>query len=249
MSRWAGHVQAFLRRRGIDVRRYEGRSALGANLHNLMAQLGVQHVIDVGANEGQFALEVRQAGFLGRIDSFEPIGSTFELLQSNMVSDSGWHGHRLALSDSEREVEMNLYPWSTLASLTSTTEVGAQVFGSFLDDEFSVVATENTRTRRLDDLALPDLGPTFLKIDTQGHDWSVYSGATSTLNRVVLLAMELSFVPYYETSVAAWESLRRLAEDGFKLAYLDQTVARGDDPLIIGEADGYFVRSRGFSPG
>ena len=235
------HVKHVTRFAGLDVRRYDARSEVGRRLPPLLERLGVRHVIDVGANVGQFAALLREeVDFHGRIDSFEPVGATFQELAASRNGDPSWYGHHAAVTSSAGSLTMNVYPHSVYNSVTGTTAVGARVFGA----GGTAMSTEDVPGVRLDDAEMPDLGPVYLKIDTQGHDWSVMAGAPETLRRVVMLSMELSFVPMYEESVAVWESLRRLDELGFGLAYLDETVCPADDPLRIGEGDGYFVRKK-----
>ena len=42
--------------------------------------LGINVIFDIGANSGQFALEVLQNGFRGKIISFEPTSKIYEKL-------------------------------------------------------------------------------------------------------------------------------------------------------------------------
>ena len=209
-------------------------------LRYLMSACAIEHVVDVGANVGQFARHVRAEGFTGRIDSLEPVEASYTKLAATMRGDRAWHGHHLAASDRVGTVLMHVYPESVLASVTPMTGAGSAVFGA--DQNLAVVRTEEVERVPLDEVSLPEIGPVFLKIDTQGHDWSVLNGARGLLNRVVMLSIELSFVGLYEEAVPAWKSMEQLASMGFHLAAIDTTVCPADDPLLIGEADGVFIR-------
>lgn len=232
-------LQRRLAKRGYRIERINERLDR-QQLGFLMSAAGVTHVIDVGANTGQFARRVRSHGFRGRIDSFEPIDASFAQLTKTMRRDKAWFGHKLAASNQSRTAPMNVYPRSDLASLTSVTEAGTAVFGSYQD--LTKARTEQVECAPLDDCSLPEVGPVFLKIDTQGHDWSVIAGARRLLDRVVMLSIELSFVGLYQEAVPAWKSLEDLAALGLHLAAIDTTVCPADDPLLIGEADGVFLR-------
>lgn len=234
------HADRLLKRAGLSVRRFDPRLRPGTHLGWLLQEYGVAHVIDVGANVGQFAQLIRdEAGFKGRVDSFEPVRGAFAELASTMRSDPNWHGHRVAVSSIAGTATMHVYSSSVLNSLSTTTSEGNAVFGK--GGEFSPAGTEEVATTTLDGAGLPDLGPVMLKVDTQGFDWEVLAGANVTLARTVVLTMELSFVPLYEAAVPAWESLQRLDDLGFGLASLD-TVGPAPDRIRIGEADGTFVR-------
>ena len=229
-------AQGLLRRQGYRLSRYEDPP-----MRRLIHDLEVTHVLDVGANVGQFAERVRmEGGFGGRIDSFEPVGASFRSLTEARVGDAHWHGHRLALSDQSGSVEINVYNVSVLNSLSDITAAGRSVFNRFHD--LRQIGVETVATRPLDEVDLPDLGPAFLKIDTQGHDWAVMDGASVILRRVALLSMELSFDQLYESATPAWQSLERLHDLGFGLAALEYVVRASGNAHQIGEADGLFVR-------
>lgn len=58
-----------------------------ALLRDVVRDLGINVVLDVGANVGQFAHALRGIGFAGRIISFEPVGRDFAVLRMRMRKD------------------------------------------------------------------------------------------------------------------------------------------------------------------
>ena len=56
----------------------------------LLRHHGITRVLDVGANEGGYATELRRFGYAGRIVSFEPVSESFRLLQSHARKDHLW---------------------------------------------------------------------------------------------------------------------------------------------------------------
>jgi hypothetical protein len=68
-------------------------------LQDQIRQMNVTHVIDVGANRGQYGRLLRRLGFQGRIISFEPVHRSFEELSEGARLDGNWEAHRLALGN------------------------------------------------------------------------------------------------------------------------------------------------------
>ena len=61
----------------------------------LLASERIDLLLDVGANEGQYALRMRRAGFQGRIVSFEPLSDAFAALERRAAATragrlAGW---------------------------------------------------------------------------------------------------------------------------------------------------------------
>jgi hypothetical protein len=77
-------------------------------LKELLNKLSIDRVIDAGANEGQFAMAMREIAHRGPIISFEPVPEVFKTLKTMMESDRNWTGHNLALGDLNIYAEINV---------------------------------------------------------------------------------------------------------------------------------------------
>lgn len=181
---------------------------------------GIDLVIDIGANEGQFAKELRAGGYSGRIVSFEPLLTAHGRLLRESDGDSAWHVHpRCALGDRLGEIELNISgnsdSSSILPMLTSHTSAAP---------ESAYVGHESVPLITLDSVAPPYLKnaqATFLKIDTQGYEWYVLDGAIATLSKIRGVQMELSLIPLYEGQRLWRESIERLESEGFVMWALE----------------------------
>ena len=68
----------------------------------------VDLALDVGANEGQFASQLRGGGFRGKIISFEPLSAAFAALRRKCDRDADWSCHKLAIGDTDGEAIINI---------------------------------------------------------------------------------------------------------------------------------------------
>ena len=158
---------------------------------------GIVAVIDVGANKGQFARELRRRGYGGKIVSFEPLPEAHAALVDNARGDGGWTvAEACALGAAETTARMGVSENSVSSSLLPILErtIAAAPKARF-------VAHLDVPLRRLDDV-LPrhvaaDAGPLALKIDAQGYEGEVLKGAAHSLARIALIHCEASLVPLY----------------------------------------------------
>ena len=75
-------------------------------------------VLDVGANRGQYASELRKKfSYTNRIVSFEPMKKAFELLTRKMGDDPSWVGKNWALGAESGEQVINIAGNSASSSL------------------------------------------------------------------------------------------------------------------------------------
>jgi FkbM family methyltransferase len=216
MRSMAQGFQRALRRAGIDLRRYNPAFSESARLASMLAANGVDLVFDVGANTGQFALELRDAGYRGRLVSFEPLSSAHSVLQRASRHDPRWTvAPRGAVGAHDGEIDINIAGNSVSSSVLGMLEQHTAAAPSS-----AYVGSERVSMRRLDSLAgqfLSDSGASFLKIDTQGYESQVLDGAQDLLGRVKGLHLELSLVPLYEGQALYPDLVERLENSGFSL--------------------------------
>lgn len=181
----------------------------------LLRHLGVDLVLDVGANVGQYAgIHVREwTGYEGRIASFEPVGACYAQCAAAATTDPNWTTFPYGLSDAERTASITVPAGQEdLSSLHGFTETGGKMI------ETTTTSAEQVPLRRLDDVigdvAKPD-DRLALKIDVQGHEAAVLGGAARTLERVVLVECEMPLVRMYDGKETFAELLATLSAVGF----------------------------------
>ena len=182
------------------------------HLRRLLDQLNINCVLDVGANRGQFATELRAFGYRGYIVSFEPLDTEFANLRKRFGRDNRWKGYPIALGSLETTEILNVVPDMTVMS-SLLVPIGK---------ERMTVGVREVEVRRLDHL-LPSIlvgieNPrVFLKMDTQGYDLEVFKGAGDAIHEIQGLQSELSVKAIYEGMPNYLEALSTYEEAGFSL--------------------------------
>lgn len=207
--------------RALGRRRLE-RHMAREHVARLLRKLGVELVLDVGANGGQFGASLRAAGFRGRIVSFEPVPIAFARLEARCGRDPLWSAMPYALGREHGSARIHLTGSTLLSSFHAPTDFARATFG----EGARVRCSETVPVRTLEEL-MPTLGlevgleaPSrriFLKLDTQGHDLEVVAGAGRALRAVVALQSELAVSALYEGVPDYLEALARYRELGFEV--------------------------------
>ena len=181
------------------------------HLKQLIALLRINCVLDVGANQGQFATELRGIGFTGLIVSFEPLQREFAQLQKSFSRDPLWRGFQIALGAKRETAKINVIPHLTVMSSI------LQATGKWRQME-----TEDIQVERLDDIFESALGHVesprvLLKMDTQGYDLNVFAGAHGCMKVIHALQSELSVIPAYKEMPHYLEALAVYEQAAFEL--------------------------------
>lgn len=161
-----------------------------------LAAIGIEVIIDVGANVGQFAVDMRRSGFKGHIHSFEPVKQTFRELEKSASKDPTWNVYNLGLGEREYESIINVSQNGGLSS--SILEMNSIHQLNFPDSHTSYLEKIELSTVDIQ-LKLLGLDPKIclLKIDVQGFESQVLQGASGSLARFPLLFIEASLAPLY----------------------------------------------------
>ena len=178
-----------------------------------LARHGVTLVLDVGANTGQTGLELRGAGYMGRIVSFEPVAASRAELAK--VLDERWEmAPPMALGERRGEATVKVSEATDMSSIRAAAPALLEAL-----PRTRVLREETVPLERLDAVfdrfARPD-DVVFLKIDTQGFEREVLEGARGVMDRIAGLQMEMSLLPLYEGERLLIDHLIALRELGFE---------------------------------
>ena len=209
-----------------------------ARRRRLLERAGIDAVLDVGANAGQFAAELRaDLGWRGRIVSFEPLAAAYAQLAARVAADGNWDAHRYALGDRDGTARIGVAGNSYSSSLL-------EMLPAHLDaaPESAYVGSETVQTRRLDsviDTVCPAPARLYLKLDVQGFERQVLAGAQATLARVRVLQLEMSLTPLYAGAAGFGELHAQLESLGLVLFALEPGFARRDSGQLL-QVDGLY---------
>ena len=152
-------------------------------------------VLDVGANQGQFAGAVAQWFPSAQIVSFEPAPSVFPILRKNTATIPQIQLVQSALGNDVGELEFFESRYSHASSALPVTETQKA-----LRAETSQVRRVVVPMTTLDAFSQGRnwARPLLLKLDVQGYEKRVLEGAHEVLSRVDYLLFECSYRALYE---------------------------------------------------
>ena len=209
----------------------------------LLRRLGVNVVLDVGANRGQFARRLRRDGYTGRIVSFEPVPRIAGRLERIAADDPDWQVLRHAVGDRDETREMNVgVGQGRLSSLLPASDFG-RTWSSRIDAEAPV----SVSVRRLDGLfdeVVAGIGDprVYLKLDTQGYDLQAFAGVGDRVADLVAMQSEMSLVPLYDGMPHLTEQLATYEAAGFQITGMFPVIFDRQTMRVI-EFDAVMVRS------
>ncbi len=242
-------IRAAFRKIGLDVHRYsppvlpvppEAPARPSPRIVTSLQVFGIDLVLDVGANQGQFASEIRRGGYAGKIVSFEPLSETREKLLEVSDSDTRWKIYpQCALGDRDGVVEINIAGNSLSSSILPMLEShrGAAPGSSYQGKETVPIKRIDTVVKSY----VKKSRSIFLKIDTQGYEWQVLDGARNTLPILKGMLVELSLVPLYEGQYLWLEMIERIEAAGFSLWSLEPVFHDPFNGRTL-QVDGVFFR-------
>lgn len=228
-------AQRLIRGVGFDLRRRHPYRDPAMLMAHKCQQLGVRTILDIGANVGQFGMELRDAGWTGKIVSFEPLSQAHAEL-SRRASGNWTVAPRCAIGSENAAITINVSANSASSSLLNVTDRSTTVAPG---SAFS--ATETVLLRRLEDLVDDTWGKVALKIDTQGYEAEVLAGAGRVLDVTEVINVEISLSELYEGGPSGSQLFSILEGLGFRCVALTEGFS---DPYRneMLQVDGTFVR-------
>ena len=176
----------------------------------------VDLILDVGANTGQFAIELRTMGYKKKIISFEPLSEAHESLVRAAQRDSDWEIYRRCALGA---ISATTLIYESQNSVSSSLRVMKEAHLAAAPNS-KITGSEEVQVIPLKDIyqSLGGIGQVVaLKIDTQGFELDVLLGLGKFVSQVKLVQLELSLVELYDKQALHLELLEFLDSNGFQV--------------------------------
>jgi len=172
-----------------------------------LRKLDIGTVIDVGANEGQFAAEISRIIPGVRVISFEPLVDCYKKLLENGGRFPDFSAYNVALGDRKGKVKIYRSEFSPSSSLLPMGETHRRVW------PFTAKTTlEEVKMARLDDIIKDNdiKGRLLIKIDVQGVEDKVIMGGRRTFSKACAVIIEVSFKEHLYKGQASFDQVYKL---------------------------------------
>lgn len=222
---------------GYDLLHIQRRHpSLEAHLSILFKQIGINLVLDVGANTGQYAKVLRMNGYKGHIVSFEPVARNIEILQKKAENDPKWEICAFGLGSENHKLDINVTQLSTFSSFLTPNKYAGQLFTK----DTPIESIEQVAVKRLDDVYEDVCAPIkensivpYLKMDTQGYDLEVLKGGEKVIETIEAFQSEISLIPLYDGMPDYLESLGYFKKLGFSMTGMYQVTRDRSNQLLV----------------
>lgn len=194
-------------------------------------------IIDVGANEGQFAKKIRYIFPNAILHCFEPIPDVFTQLKNNFKDQGSIFFYNYGLSEANEEKNIFSNEYSASSSVLEMLDLHKENFDFAVKSEPVAI-----KMKPLDSFFItPVPGPILLKIDVQGYEMFVLKGGESVLSQSDMIIIETTFHPLYKDQPLFEDIYDHLTARGFRyIGNVEQLVAPTDKKIL--QADAVFAK-------
>lgn len=180
----------------------------------------LETVFDVGANEGQTALEFVRHFPSAQIHSFEPFPATFDRLVGKTAAYPNIKPVQAALGEAPGHQNLYLTDYSCTHSLLRTAASAETYLGDLVKTAGELQVPLLTIDGYCQTASLTHID--LLKLDAQGYELKILSGSRRFLEerRISLVLTEVNFVQLYEEQAFFHQVYETLLQQGFQLVGL-----------------------------
>lgn len=208
------------------------------NKYKWLQKIGINTVLDVGANNGKFANDINKILPEAKIFSFEPLHDVYEQLVENTKHINRIKCFNFALGESDTEDIIYRSEYSESSSLLKMGKLHKEAF-PYTANSYE----EKIQIKKLDSMTdeLKIERPLLFKMDVQGYEISVLKGAGDLLKKIDVVITETSYFELYQDQPLFKEIYDYLNEAGFKyVGNMEQFTDPNDGKIL--QADSIFIK-------
>ena len=181
----------------LKLKRFTASASEPLRVTMNILQMGVNCVIEVGANTLQFGQSLYDFGYQDRVISFEPLENAYEILEKRSSKYQNWIvAGRCAIGNRDGLVRINVSDNSVFSSVLKITPHYVSH-----NPKARKVGIEEVPIYSLDSITSSFLSgkeTLLLKIDTEGYEKQVLEGASDLLQNTLGLKIEIPLYPIHK---------------------------------------------------
>ena len=211
---------------------------LGKRIEIIM-RYNIKTIFDVGANIGEFAENMRDAGYKHNIISFEPRRQAFSELLQKSKNDSNWNCVNIALGKHNGTSIINIAGNNTSSSLLEMNQIHIDV-----KPHSKYIGKEEITVKKLDSVISDYIEPEeeiYLKIDTQGYEKQILDEAERSISNIRVIQLEMSLIELYKGGALIYEMVPFLESKSFFLSSIERGFHDKNSGRLL-QVDGIFIR-------
>ncbi len=207
-----------------------------ASKNEWLKKYQIDTIIDIGANEGQFAQKILTLFPESAIHCFEPIPAAHKVLKEKLSEIKKAKFYQFALGETESEIKMNINEYSPSSSFLTMEKKHKVNFDFAVETHHEIMKVKTLDTCNI--LATENM---LVKIDVQGFEEKVINGGTEILKCAKVLILEVSFERLYKGQPLFNELYTKLYNLGFNYSgNLEQLRSPLNGEIL--QADAIFIR-------
>jgi len=181
-----------------------------------LKQLPIRTIIDVGANEGQFAKQILKVFPNATVYSFEPLPEVFKKLEKWAKTTNGKvKCFNLALGKEEKEIEMFYHvEHSPSSSILKTTKISEKLY-PFTKSQNLIKVRMDTLDNTIQKFRIDLIPEILIKLDVQGYEDRVIRGGKETFTKAKACIVEVNIFNLYEEQANFKDIVNLLWDYGF----------------------------------
>ena len=239
------HFNLELKRINPNYRSVESTDTYFGYLAKILSNRKIDLVLDVGASTGNWASQLIDEGCASKIISFEPLSNSYRVLNSRCNEFPNWECHNFAIGDVIGQTSINISKNNESSSISKILNTHIEAF-----PESQIIREESIEIKTIDNFLQkrPDLeGNIFAKVDVQGFEKKVLTGAKGSLNRISILQLEMGLEALYADEFLFCDWLKHLKSLHFHPVHIQNAFSHHETKRLL-QVDCVFVNEKFAKP-